>query len=636
MKNMQWIWCHQENNVNEYAEFYGEFFYEAGDAVCNISCDGDYALWINGQFVASNQYGDFEHYKIFDSLALGGYIKKGKNSFAVLVWHFGQSTHRYVDSTAGVCFEVLCDDDKILLKSDENILARQSRAYVSHETRLLSRQLGFTFAYDGTKEDDWKIGKGEGFSPAAIREKHCVFFPRPIEKLRLGKKRSATLLSTGENYAVFDLGEECVGLPYCKLHTSKEQTLKISYGEYLLDGRVKAKFDDCTDFTFDYVAKVGENDYVNYMLRLGCRYLEIVFESPIQVEEIGLIPQYYPAKTLACTIKNETDRDIYEICLRTLKLCMMEHYVDCPWREQGLYTFDARNQMLCGYYAFEGGNYDYARSNLLLMAKDERADGLLSITFPCGTPLTIPAYSLHYIIAVKEYVEHSGDITLAVEVYEKMQSLIDVFLAKRKNGVVYSFAGADKWNFYDWTKYTKGTTGTKEERAELILNVLTLLALRDLEWICQRADLPWKYDGVRESMIKSAREVFFREEDGLFGLTATDKDYTVLGNSLAILSGLATEQESENIAKKLREGKLIDCSLCMRPFLYDALLKVDRQGYSDFVLNTIRKEYGKMLAEGSTTAWETADGYKALAGTGSLCHGWSAIPIYYYHTLDME
>ena len=34
---------------------------------------------------------------------------------------------------------------------------------------------------------------------------------------------------------------------------------------------------------------------------------------------------------------------------------MMEHYVDTPWREQCLYAFDARNQMLCGYYAFENG-----------------------------------------------------------------------------------------------------------------------------------------------------------------------------------------------------------------------------------------------------------------------------------------
>ena len=34
-----------------------------------------------------------------------------------------------------------------------------------------------------------------------------------------------------------------------------------------------------------------------------------------------------------------------------------------------------------------------------------------------------------------------------------------------------------------------------------------------------------------------------------------------------------------------------------------------------------------------TTFWETIDGEKAFENAGSLCHGWSAMPIYYYHTL---
>lgn len=44
---------------------------------------------------------------------------------------------------------------------------------------------------------------------------------------------------------------------------------------------------------------------------------------------------------------------IYDVSVYTLKCCMHEHYEDCPWREQALYTMDSRNQMLCGYYAFK-------------------------------------------------------------------------------------------------------------------------------------------------------------------------------------------------------------------------------------------------------------------------------------------
>ncbi len=63
--------------------------------------------------------------------------------------------------------------------------------------------------------------------------------------------------------------------------------------------------------------------------------------------------------------------------------------------------------------------------------------------------------------------------------------------------------------------------------------------------------------------------------------------------------------------------------------VYDALLATDMEKYKEWVLNEIRREYGKMIELGSTV-WETIDGASAFDNAGSLCHGWSAIPIYYY------
>ena len=71
----------------------------------------------------------------------------------------------------------------------------------------------------------------------------------------------------------------------------------------------------------------------------------------------------------------------------------------------------------------------------------------------------------------------------------------------------------------------------------------------------------------------------------------------------------------------------------MKAFKYDALLKTDESKYKNIVLNEIRKDYKAMLDAGATSAWETADGASAFGNAGSLCHGWSAIPVYYYHKL---
>ena len=107
-------------------------------------------------------------------------------------------------------------------------------------------------------------------------------------------------------------------------------------------------------------------------------------------------------------------------------------------------------------------------------------------------------------------------------------------------------------------------------------------------------------------------------------------EYTVLGNALAILAGL--ELDKEYVCEKIVNGELFDCSLSMKIFKYDALLAMDKEKYQEWVLNEIRREYGKMLESGNTV-WETIDGASAFEDAGSLCHGWSAMPIYYFKKL---
>ena len=66
----KWIWdVANTQNADEYVEFYRLVSLKSNkNTTIRISCDGDYTLFINGKFVQSNQYGDFEHYKIYDEL----------------------------------------------------------------------------------------------------------------------------------------------------------------------------------------------------------------------------------------------------------------------------------------------------------------------------------------------------------------------------------------------------------------------------------------------------------------------------------------------------------------------------------------------------------------------------------------
>ena len=67
-KQAKWIWVEKDCKPDTYGEFFNEFIWQGKETECFISCDSDYTLFINGKYVASNQYGDFEWYKSVDRL----------------------------------------------------------------------------------------------------------------------------------------------------------------------------------------------------------------------------------------------------------------------------------------------------------------------------------------------------------------------------------------------------------------------------------------------------------------------------------------------------------------------------------------------------------------------------------------
>ena len=371
----KWIWINEGNSVDEYAEFY-DALPSQSSAKIRISADSDYALFINGAFVDSNQFGDFEHYKIYDEIDISSHLTKEENSLSILVWHLGKTSSRYAKATAGLIYEVEADG-KIISESNAKTRARKSPAYENGREKEITSQLGLGFGYDATREDG-ALFTGEGFGCAVEVNKSATLYKRIGEKLRLldGVRSKSITRMLGGRYHLVDLGEETVGLLSLRFTTALAQKIRIDWGEDLQDGHVR-RLIGARDFSVDYTAREGLNDYTNYMLRFGARYLEIYSEEPISIDRAGLIVQYYPTVTRSVKLENELDQRIYDLCTNTLRLSMMEHYVDCPWREQALYAFDSRNQMLSGYYAFENKNSEYVKANLSLILEDRRYNDLL-------------------------------------------------------------------------------------------------------------------------------------------------------------------------------------------------------------------------------------------------------------------
>lgn len=630
----EWIWHSEKPCNDDYAEFYAPLQYAGGRVVLNLSCDSDYALYINGRFVSGNQYGDFPHYKIYDTLDVSEFLTKGENRIAIVVWYFGVGSQKYYPSEPGLIFTFL-QGGKAVLKSDEKILARRSRAYVCGRMKNVSSQLGFSFLYDLSREDDWKNGCPIGFSAAKKVRKQRNFYPRPNEKLRYGRKIEPIFTESRHGGRTFfaDLGKETVGLLSLKVYSETNQRITINFGERVNSRNVQRLIGG-NDYSVELLLKKGENEYTNPFLRLGCRYLQIIAEEKVEVTDLSLISVFYPVEENKNLPQlSEEEQGIYKLCVDTLKLCMLEHFVDCPFREQGLYTYDSRNQMLSGYYAFTGKEYfRYAKSNILLFAQDRRSDGLLAITAPSNTKLAIPSYSLYYPVAVAEYLKYSDERELEECIMQKMTDIIKVFSARIEGGLVQNFLEDGYWNFYDWSN---GADRIKES-TDLFINCLYVLSVEAYTEICrivQKEPLPnLKTEEVKESI----RTFFYDEKKGLYFVSKNNKTYTQLGNSFAILSGSVLPSEREPIIKKLLSGEAEECSLATKTFLYDAMILTNKEKYRDVILAEIRKNYGFMLSRGATATWETLEGEETFGGDGSLCHGWSAIALYYLCTLKRD
>lgn len=694
-----WIWRQGAAGNDEYCDFSESFeISDTGSYRLRIAADSNYTVYINGALAAFGQYADYPTYKVYDEVDVTKFVRDGLNRMVTVVWYHGADTQTYRRGEAGVIYELACSNGSVVLASSEKTLSRLSKDYEQGRCSYISGQLGFTYHYDMRAYDGFIENDVSGFAPS--REVTGISYdlsPRPNKKLLLCDRMAARICMMGnfryttsspdpsqnmqfasvafrykhqmmragsddfsvpaEIYVdesdksaegiffIVDLGEESAGFLDLDIEVPEACPIEIGYGEHLADGRCRTSI---RGFFCDFYAKAGRNKYMNTFRRFGCRYIQLFIHSPsAKVYYAGLRPTVYPLKAKEYKSGNLLRDTVYRVSQNTLIQCLHEHYEDCPWREQALYTMDSRNQMLCGYYAF--GEYEAPRAALKLISNGVRSDGLLDLCYPAGTNGTIPSFSCVYFIQMEEYIRYSGDTSLAAECYGMMTTLIDAFLAKMQpEGVIDNFYGGkgDYWNFYEWTPTMSGSFCESERRLEAPINAYLSLALQSFARICDAigngADAQ-KYREKAAELNGAIARVFYDEEQKLFDTFDKEHkaEHSVLTQALCLLCGAAEGLDTSRILRVLEsngcdsDGLVVHPNtLSMNSFRFDALLAVDREKYAKVILDEIDGLYLHMLRSGATTFWETIYGEADFGGAGSLCHGWSALPIYYYELLN--
>ena len=661
-----WIWSTAAEQVNSYLEFSAEFAVEeyGGAAKLFVSVEGQYVAMVDGMCLDSAQYPDYPSRKSVQCVELP-HLAAGNHELRIQTHYDGQDTSVTRKEQPGLRFE-LRQGDAVLASSDSQTQVRVMNCYKNGPIANITGQLGFGFS--------WAIKEELSWQNAEVVEKECAFVPRPIPELTVGALRCGRLFSQGvfaahESglqqfaslsfrerwqmtekpdeqfptkegirfhseegdgiYLIVDLGKESVGYLDIDAVCPANTRVDIGFGEHLDDLRVRTDVGG-RHFTVQWEAGAERSRFVHRFLRLGCRYLQLfVYGNEVTVYHVGLRPVDYPTRADAQFKSCDSLMDkIFAVSKDTLRCSMHDHYEDCPWREQALYAFDSRNQMLSGYYAF--GEFEQPRESLRTMALSLRADGLLELCSPARVEVDIPSFSLVFVTAVEEYCRYSGDLEFGREMLPTVAAILRTAHTHFVDGLMHNYPGY--WNFYEWRPLLEGLMHNSEGSMDSPLQLFYLLALQRMEKLCGYLGL--ETPGLQEEIVAVTEglENFWDEDAGAYVSFIVDGkkvQHAQLVQSLALYTGACPEERRETLCKKLLADELVPVSLAYSIFKYEALLQQSRD-YAEEVFRQIAQRWGNMLYQGATTFWETDVGADDFGWAGSLCHGWSGIPTYLF------
>ncbi len=147
------------------------------------------------------------------------------------------------------------------------------------------------------------------------------------------------------------------------------------------------------------------------------------------------------------------------------------------------------------------------------------------------------------------------------------------------------------------------------------------------------------FGSLSESIKPEIHEMFWDANAGAYRTYAGDgakTHHSELVQALAILANVCTENIAASLRAKLAQDDngLTPATLSYCLYKFQALL-TDPANYRERVLDMIARDWGYMLANGATSFWETIKGSSDFDNAGSLCHGWSGIPAYFYHVIEV-
>jgi hypothetical protein len=431
-----------------------------------------------------------------------------------------------------------------------------------------------------------------------------------------------------------DFGEELVG--HLTVEADRPMRVTLAPGESEMEAR---DFEERTENPLRPAGLVSAGTWRDPR-RSALRYVAVRNDgvAPITVE-VGL-----DAFEVALDCRGEFRCDdplleqVYQVGRRTVLRCTHDYVEDGPKRDRLLWLGDLA--AVADVFGLTIGDLRPLRRSLLLAAAAQLRNGALPGVCPHPNDLVLADYLPQWILALRAYACHSGDLDTAALLQPALARTVQ-YLVERigPEGLVGPEEETDWWVFLDWDRREPFGSPVEKRGYVIALSLMTAAAFdaaADLAgWLGRERDATtWRADAalLREQVMERAWN-----ED-----TRAIADWVRGGERSRHTSRFTTAWALlARPADPARRAAMVD--LLAHPAgraeptttgygqAYNVAALFEAR-HPEVALALVRRYWGGMLERGATTFWESFDPeedrsteldlYGRRYGV-SRCHGWS-------------
>ena len=646
--------------------------------VIHISADNRYNLFVNGRRICYGPAkGDLQTYK-YDIIDIAPYLKTGENQLAALVYNAGKDKPMAFLSVQTAFFLRAEDDAFGSLNTDNTWKVYLNSAYkpVSYQEMLFKKRWFYGYYACGPGDevfadrypwgwetagfDDthWKQAEQlafDGNAPWKLVPRNIPFMDNYLEKPAAIRLKQGLTVEDGflENTGkiivpantkasvLFDYEIFTMGYPELKVEGGQGSRIKISYAEALYEQvNLKAHRDSVNGKTMFGVWDLFHPDGKRIrtfrpLWKRTFRYIKLDIETKDQpLDILSLHSEYsgYPYPEMSTFESNKPRlNEIFEMGLRTLRMCSGETYYDTPFYEQLSYGGD--NRPIGNISMYNSTDDRLFKEVMRLYPQSENKEtGLFKSAYPSRFDFDMGSWSLAWIQGLHDYYFIRGDSAFVNQFTGNIERVLGFYHRHldESKGILGTVRNK---NFMDWS-ITKGSLPRSNEDKEMTHSaMLTLYYLHTLDCTVRLFDHLGRSEKAnkwlkRAQLIRaSVYEHCWDKEKELFTDYPGQNIYSQHTNLLAILCDVIEPGAQKKLLNRILEFKDFDeyASSYFSFFLFKAMQKT---GQEDLFLENLAF-WHDYIDRGFSTTGETG----FASHDRSDCHAWSAHPSYFLMSL---